>query len=283
MISHSFDTAIHLTPDFDIKANQFLGMTSPAWWNTVGPWGGVSAAVVLNAVMTHPSCLGAPVALTMNYASGLKQGVFKVVATPARTNRSTQHWWLELRQADANGVDVVVLTGTAITAVRRETWSANDLPMPVVTPAEDVHRITPTANTMAWIQRYDLRPVIGPVPAQWDVGASSDDPMLASLSQIWVRDDPLRPLDFASLAAMSDIFFPRILLRRPVKVPAGTVSMTVYFHAGAAELAESGTGYLLGQARGQTFRNGFFDQAGQLWNAAGTLLVTTHQLVYYKE
>jgi len=64
---------------------------------------------------------------------------------------------------------------------------------------------------------------------------------------------------------------------------AGTVSLTTYFHAGDAELRATGSGYLLGQARGQEFRNGFFDQSAQLWNEAGTLLCTSHQIVYYKE
>lgn len=283
MSSHPFDTALHLTPDFGVKPDQFLGRTSPAWWNMVGPFGGVSAAIALNAVMTHPSRLGDPVALTVNYASGLAQGAFKAVATPVRTNRSTQHWVLELRQADTSGVEAVVLTGTAITAVRRETWSANDMPMPEVAPPDALARLTPFNEAVAWLQRYDMRPVAGPLPSTWDGGASSDDPQLASLTQLWMRDNPPRPLDFASLAAMADVFFPRIWLRRSVLVPVGTVSLTVYFHAGQAQLAEAGAGYLLGQARGQVFRNGFFDQAGQLWSASGTLLATTHQLVYYKE
>ena len=71
--------------------------------------------------------------------------------------------------------------------------------------------------------------------------------------------------------------------RRRHRVPAGTVSMTIYFHAGSAQLAETGTGYLLGQARAQEFRNGFFDQTAQLWNEAGHMLATTHQIVYFKE
>jgi len=44
-----------------------------------------------------------------------------------------------------------------------------------------------------------------------------------------------------------------------------------------------GGGYVLAQARGQVFRNGFFDQSGCLWSEAGVPLVTTHQLVYFKE
>ena len=50
-----------------------------------------------------------------------------------------------------------------------------------------------------------------------------------------------------------------------------------------ADLAEVGTGYLLGRAVGQHFRNGFFDQTAQLWSEAGTLLATSNQIVYYKE
>jgi acyl-CoA thioesterase len=82
---------------------------------------------------------------------------------------------------------------------------------------------------------------------------------------------------------MSDIFYPRVWLRRPKRVAAGTVSLTVYFHADARHLALAGQGYLLCQARAQAFRNGFFDHTGQLWSQGGELLATTHQLVYYKE
>jgi Thioesterase-like superfamily len=57
----------------------------------------------------------------------------------------------------------------------------------------------------------------------------------------------------------------------------------VYFHADGKQLAQTGSGHLLGQARAQAFRSGFFDQTAQLWNEAGELLVTSHQIVYYKE
>ena len=58
--------------------------------------------------------------------------------------------------------------------------------------------------------------------------------------------------------------------------------MTVYFHADAALLAAVGGGFVLAQARGQEYRGGFFDQTAQLWSQNGTMLATTHQLVYYK-
>lgn len=280
MTLHAFDDALQLTAQ---GSGQYQGLTSPAWWNMVGPFGGVTAAVALQAVLLHPERLGDPISLTVNFASGLAQGAFAVSAQAVRTNRSTQHWLVTLSQTDAQGASAVVLTATAITAVRRDTWSANDLPMPQVPPPDGLERILPPAGTVEWLKRYDMRLISGPIPSRWDGAAASPDPALASLSQLWVRDDPVRTLDFPALAAMADVFFPRIWLRRAVMVPVGTVSLTVYFHATAAQLRETGTGYLLGQARGQAFCNGYFDQAGQLWSAAGHLLATTHQLVYYKE
>jgi len=48
-------------------------------------------------------------------------------------------------------------------------------------------------------------------------------------------------------------------------------------------MAQTGAGWQLAQARGQEFRNCFFDQTAQLWNAPGQMLATSHQIVYYKE
>jgi hypothetical protein len=53
--AHPFDQAIALTPQ---GADTFSGHTSPAYWNMIGPFGGISAAVALNAVMQHASRLG---------------------------------------------------------------------------------------------------------------------------------------------------------------------------------------------------------------------------------
>lgn len=71
--------------------------------------------------------------------------------------------------------------------------------------------------------------------------------------------------------------------RRAYAAPAGTVSFTVYFHAGADELATTGSGYLLGQARAKRFFNGYFDQSAEPWNEAGMLRATSHQVVYFKQ
>ncbi len=275
MKMHPFDQALDLQPAGPAQPDTWRGHSSSAYWNMVGPFGGTTAATAVQALMRHPALLGEPIALTANYASAMREGPFSVTARPVRTNRSTQHWTVSLSQTDASGTEGVVMTATAVTAARRETWSLNDTPLPVdgFDPALDRLRFA----SSEWTHRYDMRAVRGMIPQVWD--GRADD----SLTQLWVRDEPPRPLDFAALAAMSDVFYPRVWLRRAHRVPAGTVSITTYFHADSAQLAQTGEGYLLGQARAQVFRNGFFDQTAQLWNEAGTLLATSSQIVYYKE
>jgi len=274
MKRHVFDTALALDA---IAPGRYAGRTSAAYWNMVGPFGGTTAATVLNAVLRHPQLLGAPLSITVNYAGALAQGPFEVQLNPVRTNRSTQHWTAAIVQNDAQGQPVVATTATVITAARRETWSLTDVPKPTVPAPGEVPPMR-YDQAMAWLDHYELRPVSGLIPQAWD-GRQHD----SSVSQLWMRDQPARPLDFCSLLALSDIFFPRVWLKRATRVPAGTVSITTYFHAGEKELQATGSGYLLGQARGQEFRNGFFDQSAQLWNEAGALLCTSHQIVYYKE
>lgn len=271
---HVFDQALQLHED---APGAYRGESPKPYWNMVGPFGGITAATLLHAVLQHPDVLGDPLALTVNYGGGLVAGSFQIQAVPVRTNRSTQHWTLSILQPGPDGAPVVTTTGTAVTAVRRETWSVGDMPAPQVPPPSDLAPMTPPSFAVEWLQRYDMRPVTGLIPQVWDGRGDH------SRSQLWMRDSPPRPLDFCSLAALADIFFPRVWLRRARQVPAGTVSMTVYFHASREELAATGDGYLLGEARGQEFRNGFFDQSAQLWNEAGTLLATSHQIVYYKE
>ena len=270
---HPLDEALAITPS---APGTYAGRTTPAYWNMVGPFGGVTAATLLQAVMQHPDRLGEPLSLTVNYAGALAEGPFTLQATPVRTNRSTQHWTLSILQPGADGAPVVTTTATAVTAARRETWSLADTPMPAA-PAPDTLRPGTRNFSVEWLNRYDMRLVSGGLPQEWDDSGES------SLSQLWMRDDPPRPLDFCALAALADVFFPRVWLRRARRVPAGTVSITVYFHASSAQLQATGTGHVLGQARAQEFRNGFFDQTAQLWNQAGTLLASSHQIVYYKE
>ncbi len=266
---HPFDKAVALTQQSE---HVWQGHTSTDYANMIGPFGGITAAQTLQAVLLHPQLLGEPVSLTVNFCAALANSPFTVTAQPSRTNRSTQHWRIDMQQAGE-----IVLTATAVTAVRRDTWCAEDISAPQALPPQEVPP-PEMQGRVEWLNRYEWRFLEGGVPTEWD-GKDHG----TSRTQLWVRDSPPRALDFSALTALSDVFFPRLWRRRAKFVPVGTVSMTVYFHASSAQLQATRNGYLLGQAQAQAFRNGYFDQTAQLWNESGALLVTTHQVVYYKE
>ncbi|MFV8819174.1 acyl-CoA thioesterase [Haliea sp. E17] len=266
---HPFDQAIRLQSTADGRCS---GQSHPAYANLVGPFGGVTAATLLNAAMGHPDVLGEPVALTVNYAAPIADEPFDIRARAVRTNRSTQHWIVEMQQdGDA------VATATAVFARRRETWSALEIAPPPVPPASEVPVFAIPPYLPRWLQNYEMRLVHG------DVDFSSAQETDDSVTTLWMRDHPPRPLDHLSLAALSDAFLPRIFVRRQRFVPIGTVTLTTYFHADSALLAAQGEAPLLATARASRFRDGYFDQTAELWGSDGELLATTHQLVYYRE
>ncbi|MEB3062635.1 acyl-CoA thioesterase [[Mycobacterium] zoologicum] len=264
---HPFDRAMCLD---HLDAELARGATEPAWANMVGPFGGITAAVLLRAVETHPDRIGEPLALTVNYAAPIADGEFDVVVRAARTNRSNQHWILELRQGDE-----VKTTATAVFGRHRDTWADTEARAPKVPAPEDVSR-GGLPDLIGWAKRYDMRFTEGPVP---DDGVLSD----SSTTTLWVRDVEQRPLDFAGLAAVSDIFYPRVFLRRGGFIPAGTISLTTYFHADQSRVDAVGGDFVLGSAHANAFSRGYFDQSAHLWSRDGSLLTSTHQLVYFKD
>ena len=269
MTNHRFDAAIALKPD-SAERELFHGGTSPDYGNMVGPFGGTTAATLLQAVLDSPEVLGSPVSLTVNFAAPLADGPFTIATRPVRTNRSNQHWLLELQQ-DA----VPVVTGSLVTGLRRETWADTEVRPPEVAAPEELTPQQPP-DGIAWAANYDIRFAQGALPTPGS-GESAD-----STTTLWVRDDPPRQLDFPGLAARCDVFFPRVFLRHGQYVPAGTVSMTAYFHADADTVARQAADHVLGTARAQRFGNGYFDQTAELWGRDGSLLATTHQIVYFK-
>jgi acyl-CoA thioesterase len=266
---HPLDAATALTPG---APNTYHGQTDPRYAHRIGPFGGITAATLLQAVLVHPQRLGDPIALTVNYAQPIAEEPFVIEAVAVRTNRSTQHWSVVMTQGD-----MVVTTASAVLALRRETWSSTETLCPDVPPPSALPRLA-GAEAPIWLANYDVRIAHG-MPLDTSRPLAEQD----SITRLWVRDEPERPLDFVSLASICDVFVPRIMVRRPVRVPAGTVSLTTYFHAESAQLAACGAVHLLGSASASHFGMGFHDQSAQVWSPDRVLLATTHQMVYFKE
>lgn len=268
---HPFDAATKLTEESGI----YQGHTSEHYANMLGPFGGITAATLLKSVMDHPECQGEPTALTINYAVAISDGTFNIKANPTRTNRATQHWYIELYQNEK-----VIVTGTAVFANRRETWTATEAQFPNVPSAEKIPSIPAIDDLPAWVKSYDIKIIEG---APLAFTHPDKDEIDNSVTTQWIHDEPKRPIDFLSLASMCDAFFPRIYVRRNQLVPIGTVSLTIYFHADAKALKENSDKYLLGQARANQFQNGFFDQTAEMWTEDGKLIATTNQFVYFRK
>jgi acyl-CoA thioesterase len=268
---HPLDAATSLT----WRDGQWIGRTNRNYWAFVGQYGGATAAVLLRAALDHPDRIGDPLALTVNYCAPIAEGEFRIRARAARTNRSTQHWIIELFQAEGD----VLATATAVFARRRPGWTHELISMPKAPPPTQVEAVeTFVFPGPSWLQQYEMRfvtgrPVLGKVPHAEFQPAET---------MVWMRDAVPRPLDALSLVSMSDAFIGRVFQVLGVLVPFGTVSLTTYFHGGAADLTAEG-GWILGHADAAIFRDGFGDQTARLWSPDGRLLASSVQATYFRD
>ena len=266
---HPLDLAINLELN---NEGLWLGHTQPAYGNMVGPFGGVTSAVMLNAVLKHQNRLGDPVSLTVNFAGPIEDGPFTIQAQALRTNRSTQHWFMTLFQHDGQ----IATTASAVFAIRRETWHSTELDFPVRQPALELARAD-TSKAPEWTHRYDMRTIKGLMIDGQQLSQEPD-----AITEFWIQDDPPRPLDFLSLTAICDSFVPRIFVRKMGRFPAGTISLTTHFHTDTAFLSSHGTNHVLGIAHASKFGLGYHDQSAEIWSDQQQLMATSHQVVYYK-
>jgi acyl-CoA thioesterase len=266
---HSFDLAIGLDR---VGPERLAGRTSPHYANLGGPFGGWTAAILLRAVLEDPRRQGAPVALTVNYCAAIADGAFEISCRERRTGKSTQHWSLEMTQGER-----VTATASVVCGARRPVWSHHPARPPAIAAPETLPMFD-AGGRSTWVENYEFRFEKGAI----EFGTRGAKELRGPESLLWMRDRPERPLDFLSLAALSDAFFIRAFVVRDQLVPVGTITLTTYFHADEAGLAAQGSDYLLGYATAHTFSGGFADQSAQLWGKNG-LLATSAQVVWYRE
>lgn len=252
---------------------RLTGRTSAYYSNFGGPFGGFTAAALIRAVLEDPRRQGTPVALTVNYCAAIADGAFEIECRERRTGKSTQHWSLELTQGDT-----VAATASVVCGHRRDVWSHHPATPPKLPPPEQVP-LYDKFRPGGWTSRYEMRFAEG-AP---DFNREDTGELHSALSQLWMRDNPARPLDYLSLACMSDAFIIRAFLTRPKFVPVGTITLTTFFHAGEEAMRAQGTAPLLCTADAHLFADGFADQIAHLWGKDNRLLATSTQIVWYKE
>jgi len=277
MLTKSPDAVGHLFDDATRVAagdSRWSGHTSDDYWAFVGPFGGVTAATLLRAIIEHPQRSGDPLSLTVNFCAPITQGPFDLDVRLIKANRSTQHWSVELTQG---GTEVATFA-TAVFAVRRPSWSQQPATFPKAPPFEATRSYPKSSLTMSWVKQYDFRFVEG----EPQLGGAPHLEPASAFSKLWIGDTKPRPIDVLSLMSMSDTFFGRIFHVRNEFVPFGTVSLTTYFHADADDLAAEDIRHVLAVADAKIFHKSYGDQSGELWSPNGRLLATTTQIAYFK-
>ena len=265
---HLFDEATRVTAG----DSRWQGRTSDDYWAFVGPFGGATAATILQALIEHPQRSGDPLALTVNFCAPVAQGEFDLDIRLVKANRSSQHWSVEMTQGKAG----VATLASAVFAERRPSWSHQPAPFPQATAFEQTLPYAKMA--LPWVKQYDFRFVEG----EPKINTTPRAGPASAYSKLWIGDRVPRKIDALSLMSMSDAFFGRIFHARRELVPFGTVSLTTYFHADAEELAAEDVSRVLAVADAKIFHKSYGDQNGELWSPNGRLLATTTQIAYFK-
>jgi acyl-CoA thioesterase len=265
---HLFDDATQVTAGDSC----WQGRASEDYWAFVGPFGGVTSATILRALLDHPQRAGDPLSVTVNFCAPVARGTFDLDVRLIKANRSTQHWSVEMTQ---DGGEVTTFA-TAVFAARRPSWSHQRAEFPGATAFEQT---LPNAKiSIPWVKQYDFRFVEG----EPKFGSSSPPPQGSAQSKLWIGDRAPRKIDALSLLSMSDAFFGRIFHVRSEVVPFGTVSLTTYFHTDLESLAAEDITRVLAVADAKIFHRSYGDQNGELWSPGGRLLATTTQIAYFK-
>lgn len=268
-MTHPLDHATALEP---LAKGRWRGATTPEYMNMVGPFGGVTLACLLNAVLKDSRRTDGPVAISANFCTGTKPGAFEIEVTLERSGKYLQHWSLRQMQGDT-----VCSTATVVTGRRTETFSHQSTPMPEAPAPEDVPA-PPPPPVLNFLKQYEFRMIEG-LPR---IESPFPEPQ-SGRTLCWMRDATPRPLDWLSLAALSDGFPLRLLSVRGGIAPMGTVSLSTYFLCTEDELTTQGTAPILGEADAGRFHAHFWDQRAGFWGLDGRMLASAAQMAWFKQ
>lgn len=244
----------------------FGASADPRFEANTGMFGGWTAALLLGAPLADPRAEGRPAAISVNYIARIAPGAaLRLTATPLGGSASVKHWRSEIRLDDGT----IAASATVILTRRRPSDAACDWTMPEAAPPESL----PSSHPPGPFGRHiDLRAVAGSPPFA--------RPDMRSLA--WVRETSGRAIDPLQLAFLADVYAPRIFHLGTAPRPSSTLTMTVYFLAGAEELGAIGDDYVLTEACGTRVEQSQVGSQARLWSRAGTLLATTEQLCWFR-
>lgn len=243
----------------------------PEWRNPNGPlWGGYSIGLCLAVVAAEPEARGEPLSITLTYVAGLSAGTVEVRTRRLRQGGSIGVWEVELRPAGATEVSVHAI----VTMARRPaTPSFAFAQMPDASDPEGLPLQPRPGGSQHFGSRAFERRTSETFPIQ---------PAASSRSTAWVRPK-LGPWNKTLLGMLTDSSPPRAFYALGHTVMTTTVTLTIYLHATAEEVAAAGEDYLLVEYEGRVGGGGATDERSSYWRRDGKLLATSEQLLWYRE
>jgi acyl-CoA thioesterase len=262
---HPFDASLKLQAVGDGNAAVFRARTSDRYRNAIGPFGGWTAALLLQSVLQMPDARGTPLALDAVFMGPIDDGELETRVFVLRQNRTVGFWRSEVWQRGR-----VCAHAQVTLSIARTGATLQDARFPQVPSPESLPVYVNPRTPVAWTEQYIFKPVSGLLFSR----AESMD------ARLWLRDAQPRPLDALSLTAICDTPFPSPWIRLAEQMPVSTVAFSVYYRASQDDYAEAGAGFNLLDSRAAVMENGYVDQFTSVWSASGRLLAQTQQMLW---
>lgn len=256
---HPFDvsTAVERTAE-----GRWAAEVDPGWFAPMGPNGGYLASIVLRALteaVAEPA--RAPRSLNLHYLRPPQAGPAEVAVTVERTGRSLTS--LSARLEQDGRLCVLALAAFAVDMPSAVDYADE---APEAPPFRSLPRTEVPEGTPPITHRLDVRPAIGPLPFSGGAEARTGG---------WLAFATPRRVDALACATYVDAWWPAPFARLTAPIAAPTIDLSVHFRV---RLDRQPAEPVLGLFTSRTSAQGFFEEDGELWSAAGVLLAQSRQL-----
>ena len=250
-----------------VAEDRWRGDVSERWWIQRGPFGGYLSTFLVRAALEVVDDPGRPPrTLTVHFVDAPQAGPLDVVAVPERVGRSSTA--LSLRLEQEGRPVALAIAGCAAWREGEPEWA--DVRPPDAPRPEDCTPVRRVNGAPRFHERFALR---------WVDGGFIGHPRDRARNLTWMRLEEGGPLDHLAVTAMSDGWLPAAFskLGRFAIVP--TFDLTIHFRAPLPAPGE----WLLADYRSHFSAGGAWEEDGELWSEAGTLVAQSRQLAMIRE
>ena len=232
-----------------------------------GMFGGWTVALLLKAVIGDPAATGSAVAITVNFVAAVRPGSdLRLQTTCIGAGRSLAHWRCDVVD-EASGA--LLATALVIMANRRESDRYTENAMPEIALPETLPPFRP--------------PFPNKPPLEIRSGAGGSPFNRGDTRTLgWEKETSGRSIDVLTLALLSDLGAPRIFTISPAPRPSATLTLSINFLAGEAELAACGDDFILSDMIATRIEQSTVGSRKSMWSRAGALLATSEQVCWFR-